>query len=127
MDGMGVIQAAVAYGAVLHQFDSEDHYPFYWDDDRDEENYHDDESWGIYDGSRVDPSSATAKFSTLSMRRLPPRSRWLKNLLSSAKLPRLKEKAMIGSSYLGVPVAKAKESQKVSVALSAKAKGKDKG
>ena len=62
MDGVGVIQAAVAYGAVLHQFDSEDHYPFYWDDDRDEENYHDDESWGIYDGSRVDPFYATAEF-----------------------------------------------------------------
>ena len=36
MDGMEVIQAAAASGTVLHQFDSEDYYPFYWDDKNDE-------------------------------------------------------------------------------------------
>ena len=61
MDGVGVIQAAAASGTVLHQFDSEDDYTFYWDDNHDDENYYDDESWGIYDGSQVDPASATAE------------------------------------------------------------------
>ena len=36
MDGMEVTQAAAASGTVLHQFDSEDYYTFYWDDNHDE-------------------------------------------------------------------------------------------